>query len=51
MLCYFLLDSKLIGKRYLKSPFGIRELPYMLRVGKEKKPAEQHLYKLIWQTN
>ena len=32
---YSYLDSKVIGKRYLKFPFDIRELPYKLRIGKE----------------
>ena len=35
MVPYSLLDSKVIGKRYLKFPFDIRELPYKLRTGKE----------------
>ena len=37
MVCYSLLDSKVIGRRYLKFPFDIRELPYKLRIGKEKR--------------
>ena len=36
MVCYSLLDSKVIGKRYLKFPFNIRELLYKLRIGKKK---------------
>ena len=35
-VCHFLLDSKVIGKRYLKFPFDIRELQYKVRIGKEK---------------
>ena len=34
MVCYSFLDSEVIGKRYLKFPFDIRELPYKLRIGK-----------------
>ena len=33
----------MIGKRYLKFPFGFEELPYKLRMGKEKTLAKQHL--------
>ena len=35
MIYYFLLDSKVIGKRYLKFFLDITELPYKLRIGKE----------------
>ena len=37
MVCYSLLDSKTIGKRYLKLPSDIRGLMYKLRIGKERK--------------
>ena len=30
---YFLLDSEVIGKRYLKFPFDNREKPYKSRIG------------------
>ena len=36
MVCYSLLDSKVIGKRYLKFPIDIRKFPNKLRIGKEK---------------
>ena len=36
MICHSLLDSKVIGKRYLKFSFDIRELLHKLRIGKEK---------------
>ena len=35
MVCYSHLDFKVIGKRYLKFPFDIRELLYKWRIGKE----------------
>ena len=35
MIYYFLLDSKVTGKRYLKFSFDITELPYRLKIGKE----------------
>ena len=36
MVSYSLIDySKVIWTRYLKFPFGISELPYKLRLGKE----------------
>ena len=35
MVCYSLLDYKVIGERYLKFPFDIRELSYKLRLGEE----------------
>ena len=35
-----LIDSRVIGKRYLKFSFDIRELPYKLRIG--KKPNQQN---------
>ena len=36
MVCYFLLESKVISKRYLKFPFDIGELRYKFKIGKEK---------------
>ena len=36
MVSYSLLDSKVIGKIYLKFPVDIRKLPYKLRIVKEK---------------
>ena len=35
MVCYSVLDYKVIGKRYLKFPFDITEFPCKLRIGKE----------------
>ena len=36
MVCYFYLESKVIGMRYLQFPFDTGELPYKLRIRKEK---------------
>ena len=33
--CYSLLDSRVIGKRYLRFLLDISELQYKLRIGKE----------------
>ena len=35
MVCYSFLDSKVVGKRYLKFPFYLGEFAYKLRIGKE----------------
>ena len=35
LVLYSLLDSKVIGKRYLKFLFDIRKLPYKVRIAKE----------------
>ena len=46
MVCYPLLDSKVIGNRYLKFSFDIRGLPHKLRNGKENpgKTASMQAY-------
>ena len=35
MVCYLVLNYKVIGKSYLKFPFDIREFPYKLRIDEE----------------
>ena len=49
MVCYSLLDSKVIGKIYVKLPFDIRES--QIKDWQGNKPTKQHICKLIWQTN
>ena len=43
MVGYFYLESKVIGMIYLQFPFDTGELPYKLRISKEKN-RENNIY-------